>query len=237
MSHISASAAAAHTRDAPERPRGGRKATAHRDRRAPARAGSTPTICRSLGLVAIVLTGASFALMALRAVRSLRCAGRRLRRTGSATASTGPWLASAVISGRATATTSITSSTSSARRRCMARAGLLDDSSIRCWRCALLCVYLLVCAESYLGTHAAGVFRMSFLGFGPTELRMVLIAGALKVAVTPIVTVPLVGAGRALRCRWRHRARRADGRVSGVGHSHDDGAVRGRAAAGARARS
>src|SRR5438876_9399741 len=33
----------------------------------------------------------------------------------------------------------------------------------------VLVVYLLVSAESYLATHAAGVFRMSFLGFGPTE--------------------------------------------------------------------
>src|SRR5262245_15983660 len=38
---------------------------------------------------------------------------------------------------------------------------------------ALLCAYLLLCAESYLGAHASGVFRMSFLGFGPTELRLV----------------------------------------------------------------
>jgi phosphatidylglycerophosphate synthase len=53
----------------------------------------------------------------------------------------------------------------------------------------LLAVYLLVAAETYLATHAAGVFRMSFLGFGPTELRLVLMAGAIKAAITPIVTV------------------------------------------------
>ena len=47
---------------------------------------------------------------------------------------------------------------------------------------ALLAVYLLVAAEAYLATHAAGVFRMSFLGFGPTELRLVLAAGALRAA-------------------------------------------------------
>jgi phosphatidylglycerophosphate synthase len=45
----------------------------------------------------------------------------------------------------------------------------------------LLAAYLLVAAESYLTTHAAGIFRMSFLGFGPTELRIVLAVGALKV--------------------------------------------------------
>lgn len=55
--------------------------------------------------------------------------------------------------------------------------------------CALLCAYLLVSAESYLATHAAGVFRMSFAGFGPTELRLVLAAGALKAAHSPLVDV------------------------------------------------
>jgi archaetidylinositol phosphate synthase len=44
----------------------------------------------------------------------------------------------------------------------------------------LLASYAIVCAETYLATHATGVFRMSFLGFGPTELRLVLAAGALK---------------------------------------------------------
>lgn len=60
----------------------------------------------------------------------------------------------------------------------------------------LLIVYLLLCAESYLSTHAAGVFKMSFAGFGPTELRVVLVAGALKVAVTPIVHLPWLGSAR-----------------------------------------
>jgi phosphatidylglycerophosphate synthase len=53
---------------------------------------------------------------------------------------------------------------------------------------AVLAGYLLVSAESYLATHAAGVFRMSFIGFGPTELRLVIMAGALKAAVSPWVT-------------------------------------------------
>lgn len=56
----------------------------------------------------------------------------------------------------------------------------------------VLSAYLLVSAESYLATHAAGVFRMSFLGFGPTELRLLLMAGALRVAVSPMVT-PFAG--------------------------------------------
>jgi phosphatidylglycerophosphate synthase len=54
---------------------------------------------------------------------------------------------------------------------------------------ALLVLYLLVSAESYLATHAAGVFRMSFLGFGPTELRIVLAAGAIKAAISPWATL------------------------------------------------
>jgi phosphatidylglycerophosphate synthase len=43
----------------------------------------------------------------------------------------------------------------------------------------LLILYLLVAAEVYLATHAGGVFRMAFLGFGPTELRIVLAVGTL----------------------------------------------------------
>ena len=52
---------------------------------------------------------------------------------------------------------------------------------------AVLVGYLLVSAESYLATHAAGVFRMSFLGFGPTELRLVLAIGAVKCARSPFI--------------------------------------------------
>jgi archaetidylinositol phosphate synthase len=58
---------------------------------------------------------------------------------------------------------------------------------------ALLATYLLVSAESYLATHAAGVFRMSFLGFGPTELRIVLAIGAVKAAVSPLVAIGSFG--------------------------------------------
>jgi archaetidylinositol phosphate synthase len=61
---------------------------------------------------------------------------------------------------------------------------------------SLLIVYLLLCAESYLGTHAAGVFKMSFLGFGPTELRLVLMAGAIKATQNPLVDAPGLGTVR-----------------------------------------
>jgi phosphatidylglycerophosphate synthase len=58
---------------------------------------------------------------------------------------------------------------------------------------ALLALYLLVCAETYLATHAAGVFHMSFLGWGPTELRILLAAGALKIMSTPHVSIASFG--------------------------------------------
>jgi phosphatidylglycerophosphate synthase len=56
---------------------------------------------------------------------------------------------------------------------------------------ALLAAYLLVSAEIYLATHSTGVFRMSFFGFGPTELRIVLAAGAFKAAGGATVTAGL----------------------------------------------
>jgi len=60
----------------------------------------------------------------------------------------------------------------------------------------VLCVYLLVSAESYLATHSAGVFRISFLGWGPTELRILLAIGVVKAAWSPLVTAPVVGQAR-----------------------------------------
>jgi phosphatidylglycerophosphate synthase len=51
----------------------------------------------------------------------------------------------------------------------------------------LLAAYLLVSAEAYLATHALGVFRMSFLGVGPTELRIVIATGAVRAAYEPSV--------------------------------------------------
>jgi phosphatidylglycerophosphate synthase len=53
---------------------------------------------------------------------------------------------------------------------------------------AVLVGYLLVSAESYLATHASGVFRMSFLGVGPTELRLLMMAGAIRAAQSPLVS-------------------------------------------------
>lgn len=48
--------------------------------------------------------------------------------------------------------------------------------------------YFLVSAETYLATHARGVFTMAFLGVGPTELRILLAAGAVAVIATPVVS-------------------------------------------------
>jgi hypothetical protein len=39
---------------------------------------------------------------------------------------------------------------------------------------SLLVAYLLVSGEVFLATAVRGVFRMSFAGMGPTELRIVL---------------------------------------------------------------
>ncbi len=52
----------------------------------------------------------------------------------------------------------------------------------------LLVGYLLLCAESFLATHAIGVFRLSFGGIGPTELRILLSVGALVAFTQPVVT-------------------------------------------------
>ena len=44
----------------------------------------------------------------------------------------------------------------------------------------LLAAYLMVSAETYLATHACGVFRVALLGVGPTELRILLAVGTLR---------------------------------------------------------
>jgi archaetidylinositol phosphate synthase len=60
----------------------------------------------------------------------------------------------------------------------------------------LLAAYLLVSAETYLATHAAGVFRMSFGGVGPTELRILLALGAVKASGGAFVALGGIGAVR-----------------------------------------
>jgi phosphatidylglycerophosphate synthase len=53
---------------------------------------------------------------------------------------------------------------------------------------ALLVAYLLLAGESFLATYSLGVFRISFAGFGPTELRILLSIGALMAIAKPIVS-------------------------------------------------
>ena len=53
--------------------------------------------------------------------------------------------------------------------------------------------FFLVSAESFLATHSRGIFNMSFAGVGPTELRLLIAAGALALLNGPFVGVPLLG--------------------------------------------
>lgn len=53
---------------------------------------------------------------------------------------------------------------------------------------SVLAAYLLVSAEVFLATAVRGEFRMSFLNVGPTELRIILAAGAIALWWKPTVT-------------------------------------------------
>ena len=59
---------------------------------------------------------------------------------------------------------------------------------------AMLIAYLLVSGEVFLATSVHGVFRMSFSGVGPTELRILLAIGAMALFRDP--HVDLGGLGR-----------------------------------------
>jgi phosphatidylglycerophosphate synthase len=54
---------------------------------------------------------------------------------------------------------------------------------------ALLIAYLLVSIEIYLATYCLGTFRISFLRMGPTELRLLLVAGNLALWHDPSATI------------------------------------------------
>ena len=58
---------------------------------------------------------------------------------------------------------------------------------------AVLVAYLLVSGEVFLATAVNGVFRISFAGFGPTELRILLAAGALALFNDPHVDLAALG--------------------------------------------
>ena len=58
---------------------------------------------------------------------------------------------------------------------------------------AMLVAYLLVSGEVFLATAVRHVFRMSFAGFGPTELRIVLAVGTLALFRDPQVNTGVFG--------------------------------------------
>jgi archaetidylinositol phosphate synthase len=67
----------------------------------------------------------------------------------------------------------------------MAASGLMNAAIAL----ALVAAYFLVSAETYLATHTVGIFRLSFAGVGPTELRILLAIGAVFVARHPLIKV------------------------------------------------
>jgi phosphatidylglycerophosphate synthase len=67
-------------------------------------------------------------------------------------------------------------------------AGLAASGHMSSLTAALVvAAFFLVSAEAYLATHARGVFKMAFLGIGPTELRILLAAGAMALITTPVI--------------------------------------------------
>ena len=54
---------------------------------------------------------------------------------------------------------------------------------------AFLIAYYLLSIEIYLATYCVGRFQMSFWGWGPTELRILLAIGALALLMKPVVTI------------------------------------------------
>ena len=63
--------------------------------------------------------------------------------------------------------------------------GVVALAVVGLWELFTLAAYFLVAAETYLATHAGGVFRLAFAGVGPTELRIVLAVGAFYVVRHP----------------------------------------------------
>lgn len=53
----------------------------------------------------------------------------------------------------------------------------------------LLIAFLMLSIETYLATYTIGTFRLSHFGFGPTELRLLLIAGNVALFYRPWVHV------------------------------------------------
>jgi len=57
------------------------------------------------------------------------------------------------------------------------------------WRIAIgmLVAFLILSAETYLASYTVASFRMSYGKFGPTEIRILLIAGAARLMIDPII--------------------------------------------------
>jgi len=68
---------------------------------------------------------------------------------------------------------------------------------------AVLVAFLLVSAEAYLATSRARGLTMAFLGVGPTELRVVIAAGALWALAGPLGHACRARTFAALRPRRR----------------------------------
>ena len=60
----------------------------------------------------------------------------------------------------------------------------------------MLAAYLTAAAEEFLATHVRRVFHLSFLGFGPTELRIILAVGTLYLLYKPWVHLGSLGVFR-----------------------------------------
>ena len=60
----------------------------------------------------------------------------------------------------------------------------------------MLAAFMTAAAEEFLATHVRRVFHLSFLGFGPTELRIILAAGTLCLLYRPWVQLGSLGVFR-----------------------------------------
>lgn len=52
---------------------------------------------------------------------------------------------------------------------------------------AMLIAFLMLSIEAYLATYTLGSFRLSYSKFGPTEIRLLLIAGCVRLMISPDV--------------------------------------------------
>ena len=126
-------------------------------------------VLASLGIAAayVLSNGDRMWLWAASGAAGRPLAGRLARRHARA----GP----AAPSGRATATTSTTWSTPSPPPRSASGSGL-SPYMLLAVGLAIVVAYLILSINTYLETHAFGVFTLGYGRFGPTEARVMLIA-------------------------------------------------------------